>query len=54
MRGRPAAHRLPHEPIRKEAIGIFRQMGISRFGILLSDKDSIVYTHALWRPSCAR
>lgn len=34
-------------PIRKEAIDVFRQMGIERFGILVSEKDSIVYTYAL-------
>jgi len=34
-------------PIRKEALDTFRQMGITRYGMLLSEKDSIVYTHAL-------
>lgn len=34
-------------PIRKEAIDIFREMGVERVGILLSEKDSIVYTNAL-------
>ena len=34
-------------PIRKEAMDIFGQMGIRHFGILLSEKDSIVYTQAL-------
>ncbi|XXY52737.1 biotin/lipoyl-containing protein [Sorangium sp. So ce269] len=34
-------------PIRKEALDVFTQMGIERYGILLSEKDSIVYTHAL-------
>jgi acetyl/propionyl-CoA carboxylase alpha subunit len=34
-------------PIRKEAIDIFREMGMARVGILLSDKDSIVYPRAL-------
>ncbi len=34
-------------PIRKEAMDVFREMGISHFGILLSEKDSIVYRHAL-------
>ena len=34
-------------PIRKEAIDIFREMGIPRVGILLSEKDSIVYPRAL-------
>ncbi|NNC54482.1 MAG: biotin carboxylase, partial [Pseudomonadales bacterium] len=33
-------------PIRKEAIDVFREMGISDFGILLSEKDSIVYPNA--------
>ncbi|MCU0657262.1 MAG: biotin carboxylase [Polyangiaceae bacterium] len=34
-------------PIRKEALDVFAQMGIARCGILLSEKDSIVYTQAL-------
>jgi len=34
-------------PIRKEAIDVFREMGIEHCGILLSEKDSIVYTQAL-------
>src|SRR5690606_37969384 len=34
-------------PIRKEAIDVFREMGISRIGILLTEKDSIVYPRAL-------
>ncbi|WP_437300316.1 biotin carboxylase N-terminal domain-containing protein [Sorangium sp. So ce426] len=34
-------------PIRKEAMDVFAQMGIEHYGILLSEKDSIVYTHAL-------
>ncbi|MCC6623332.1 MAG: biotin carboxylase [Deltaproteobacteria bacterium] len=34
-------------PIRKEALDTFRQMGITRYGMLLSDKDSIVYKQAL-------
>jgi len=34
-------------PIRMEAIDIFEQMGISHYGILISEKDSIVYTNAL-------
>ncbi len=34
-------------PIRKEAMDVFTEMGINRFGILLSEKDSIVYRHAL-------
>ncbi len=34
-------------PIRKEAIDVFTQMGMKHIGVLLSEKDSIVYTHAL-------
>ena len=34
-------------PIRKEAIDVFREMGMTHFGILLSEKDSIVYPNAL-------
>jgi len=34
-------------PIRKEAIDVFEEMGISHYGILLSEKDSIVYQNAL-------
>lgn len=34
-------------PVRKEAIDTFREMGAARVGILLSEKDSIVYTYAL-------
>ena len=34
-------------PIRKEAIDTFREMGMEHIGILVSDKDSIVYTQAL-------
>ena len=34
-------------PIRKEALDVFREMGISHIGILLSEKDSIVYQSAL-------
>jgi len=34
-------------PIRKEAMDVFVEMGISHFGILLSEKDSIVYQDAL-------
>ena len=34
-------------PIRKEAMDIFSEMGIHHFGILLSEKDSIVYQDAL-------
>jgi acetyl/propionyl-CoA carboxylase alpha subunit len=34
-------------PIRKEAMDVFSEMGIHHFGILLSEKDSIVYQNAL-------
>lgn len=34
-------------PIRKEAMDVFNEVGISHYGILLSEKDSIVYKHAL-------
>jgi acetyl/propionyl-CoA carboxylase alpha subunit len=34
-------------PIRMEAMCVFEEMGISGFGILLSEKDSIVYANAL-------
>jgi acetyl/propionyl-CoA carboxylase alpha subunit len=34
-------------PIRKEAMDVFSEMGIQHFGILLSEKDSIVYQRAL-------
>ena len=34
-------------PIRKEAMDVFEEMGISHYGILLSEKDSIVYPRAL-------
>jgi len=34
-------------PIRKEAIDVYEEMGISHYGILLSEKDSIVYPNAL-------
>lgn len=34
-------------PIRKEAMDVFSEMGISHYGILLSEKDSIVYRNAL-------
>ncbi|KZX53383.1 biotin carboxylase [Halioglobus sp. HI00S01] len=34
-------------PIRKEAMDVFSEMGITDFGILLSEKDSIVYQDAL-------
>ncbi|MDG2459631.1 MAG: biotin carboxylase N-terminal domain-containing protein [Luminiphilus sp.] len=34
-------------PIRKEAMDVFAEMGIDGYGILLSEKDSIVYRGAL-------
>jgi acetyl/propionyl-CoA carboxylase alpha subunit len=34
-------------PIRKEALDVFREMGMTQVGILLSEKDSIVYPRAL-------
>ncbi|HVO27713.1 MAG TPA: biotin/lipoyl-containing protein [Candidatus Margulisiibacteriota bacterium] len=34
-------------PIRKEAIDVFREMGITNVGILISERDSIVYPRAL-------
>ncbi len=34
-------------PIRREAMDVFAEMGITEFGILLSEKDSIVYQNAL-------
>lgn len=34
-------------PIRKEAMDVFTEMGIEHYGILLSEKDSIVYPRAL-------
>jgi acetyl/propionyl-CoA carboxylase alpha subunit len=34
-------------PIRKEAMDVFAEMGIAHYGILLSEKDSIVYRNAL-------
>ena len=34
-------------PIRKEAMDVFEEMGMTHFGILLSEKDSIVYANAL-------
>src|SRR6185369_8378563 len=34
-------------PIRKEAIEVFREMGMSNVGILLSERDSIVFPRAL-------
>ena len=34
-------------PIRKEAMDVYTEMGITHFGILLSEKDSITYPRAL-------
>jgi acetyl/propionyl-CoA carboxylase alpha subunit len=34
-------------PVRKEAIDIFREMGMTRVGMLLSERDSIVFARAL-------
>lgn len=34
-------------PIRKEAIDVFREMGMTQVGILLSERDSIVFPRAL-------
>lgn len=34
-------------PIRKEAIDVFREMGMTKVGILLSERDSITYPRAL-------
>jgi len=34
-------------PIRQEAIDVFSEMGVAQVGILLSEKDSIVYPRAL-------
>src|SRR5512140_2423930 len=34
-------------PIRKEAMDVFEEMGITHYGILLSEKDSITYANAL-------
>lgn len=34
-------------PIRKEAMDVYEEMGINHYGILLSEKDSIVYPNAL-------
>jgi len=34
-------------PIRKEAMDVFNEMGIEHFGMLLSEKDSVVYQNAL-------
>src|ERR1035438_7317715 len=34
-------------PIRKEAMDVYHEMGITHFGILISEKDSIIYPNAL-------
>ena len=34
-------------PIRKEAMDVYEEMGMTHYGILLSEKDSIVYPNAL-------
>ena len=34
-------------PIRKETMDIFSEMGISHYGILISEKDSVTYANAL-------
>src|SRR6266702_3098252 len=34
-------------PIRKEAMDVFEEMGMTHYGILLSEKDSIVFPNAL-------
>ena len=34
-------------PIRKEAMDVYAEMGMTRFGILISEKDSIAYPRAL-------
>ncbi|HSQ00557.1 MAG TPA: biotin carboxylase N-terminal domain-containing protein [Candidatus Dormibacteraeota bacterium] len=34
-------------PVRKEAIEVFREMGMSHVGMLLSERDSIVFSRAL-------
>src|SRR5512140_3935183 len=34
-------------PIRKEAMDVFEEMGMAHYGILVSEKDSIVYPNAL-------
>ena len=34
-------------PVRKEAMDVFREMGMARVGILLSERDSIVFPRAL-------
>src|SRR5450631_686800 len=34
-------------PIRKEAMDVYEEMGITHYGILVSEKDSIIYANAL-------
>jgi len=34
-------------PVRKEAMDVFDEIGIKEYGILLSEKDSVVYSHSL-------
>jgi biotin carboxylase len=34
-------------PVRKEAMDVFDEIGIKEYGILLSEKDSVVYPQAL-------
>jgi len=34
-------------PVRKEAIDVFREMGVAQVGMLLSERDSIVFARAL-------
>ncbi|MGA0236675.1 MAG: hypothetical protein ACO3NE_13925, partial [Alphaproteobacteria bacterium] len=34
-------------PIRMEAMTVFEEMGITEYGMLLSEKDSITYANAL-------
>ena len=34
-------------PIRKEVMDVWDEMGINKYGILLSEKDSITYNNAL-------
>ncbi|TNF61338.1 MAG: hypothetical protein EP303_05810, partial [Deltaproteobacteria bacterium] len=34
-------------PIRQEALDVFAEMGMTKVGILLSEKDSIIYPRAL-------
>ncbi len=40
-------------PVRKEAIEVFREMGMTDVGMLLSEKDSIVYRARALARSCA-